>query len=60
MSNLPPGCSDNDPEFDMPSVHDDEDDELEAALVGYMQRLQANSKLNRYHRVEMEDDDDRV
>jgi hypothetical protein len=56
MSNLPPGCSDSDLYFDLPSVHDDEDDELEAAEIGYMQRLQANSKLNRYHRREEEDD----
>jgi hypothetical protein len=56
MSNYPAGVSDNDPYFDMPSVGDDEYDEFEAALIGYMQRLQANSKLNRYHRREEEDD----
>jgi hypothetical protein len=53
--NYPAGVSDNDPEFDMPSVGDDEYDEFEAAQIGYMQRLQASGI--RYHKVEENEDE---
>lgn len=33
MSNYPPGVTDNDPHFDMPSVHDDEGEEENACHV---------------------------